>query len=89
MGLKLATYKKIDQCSKQEVTHWIIWYETKKPFWLSIWHARPAKEHWSQEEETKETSCPLRWSFDLALHCNRSFTKLNFAQVCHIASYYG
>jgi hypothetical protein len=53
MGLKLATYKKIDRCSKHEVKHRIIWYETKKPLWLSIWHARPAKEAWSQCGEAK------------------------------------
>jgi hypothetical protein len=44
MGLKLATYKKIDRYSKHEDKHRIIWYETKKPFWLSIWHARPEKK---------------------------------------------
>jgi hypothetical protein len=53
MSLKLATYKKIDRCSKHEVKHRIIWYETKKTLWLSIWHARPAKEAWSQCGEAK------------------------------------
>lgn len=41
-GKKKDSYKDVYSSGKHEIEHRILWYKTKKPLGLSIWHVRPA-----------------------------------------------
>jgi len=52
-GKKKDPYKDVYSSCKHEIEHRILWYKTKKPFGLSIWHVRPA----CKEEVIKYALC--------------------------------